>query len=58
MSKENLDRKGSQSSVKELYHYKRSVKLTLERVVFSQLEYKGMQSLGKSKKTTTKENQR
>lgn len=37
-------RERSQSTVKEVYHYKRFVKLTLVKLGFSHLEYKGMQS--------------
>lgn len=38
------ERERSQSTVKEVYHYKMSVKLTLVKLDFNHLEYKGMQS--------------
>lgn len=45
--------KGSQSTVKEFYHNKRFVKLTLLKLDFSHLEYKGMQSQEEMKKTNS-----
>ncbi len=46
-------RERSQSTVKEVYHYKRLFKLTLVKLDFSHLEYKGMQSQKIRKKTNS-----
>lgn len=41
--------------MKEVYHYKRFVKLTLVKLDFSHLEYKGMQSQEKKEENKQRE---
>lgn len=46
-------RERSQNTVKEVYYYKRFVKLTLVKLSFNHFEYKGMQSQKRRKKTNS-----
>lgn len=44
--------------MKEVYHYKRFVKVTLVKLDFNHLEYKGMQSQKKKEEKQTAEGKR